>query len=85
MRILLMVYFENKGIGGEYHLKVNSPRKREDDCLHIIIPKGSITSSKKKLSEGYIELALSRKYKKEVESLIVDQKLRFQKIYRIKS
>ena len=32
------------------------------------IPRGSITSSKKKLSEGYIELPLSRKYKKELES-----------------
>ena len=63
------VALKNKSIDGEYNLKVNSPQKHEEDRLHnIIIPKGSITSSKKKLSEGYIELPLSRKYKKELES-----------------
>ena len=63
------VALKNKSIDGEYNLKVNSPQKHDVDRLHnIIIPKGSITSSKKKLSEGYIELPLSRKYKKELES-----------------
>ena len=63
------VALKNKGIDGEYNLKVNSPHKHESDRLHnIIIPEGSITSSKKKLSEGYIELPLSRKYKKELDS-----------------
>ena len=38
--------------------------------LHnIIIPKESITSSKKKLAEGFIELPLSRKYKKELDDV----------------
>jgi len=38
--------------------------------LHnIIIPKESITSSKKKLEEGFIELPLSRKYKKELDGV----------------
>ena len=38
-------------------------------ALHnIIIPKESITSSKKKLKEGFIELPLSREYKKLLKS-----------------
>ena len=48
---------------------MNEPKKHDDDCLHnIIILQGSITSSKKKLAEGYIELPLSREYKKGLES-----------------
>ncbi len=63
------VALKNKSVDGEYDLKVNSPHKHDSGRLHnIIIPRGSITSSKKKLSEGYIELPLSRKYKKELES-----------------
>ena len=59
----------NKIIDQEYDRQVNSPQKHDDDCYHnLIIPKESITSSKKKLAEGYIELPLSREYKKELES-----------------
>ena len=66
----VFVALRNKGIGGDYNLKVNSLHKHESDCLHnIIIPRGSIISSKKKLSGGYIEFPLSRKYKKELDSL----------------
>ena len=55
---------KNNSIDGEYDCPVNAPREHED-CLHnIIIPKESITSSKKKLAEDYIELPLSREYKK---------------------
>ena len=47
--------------------------KKHDNRLHnIIIAKESITSSKKKLAEGFIGLTLSRKYKKE----LVDVKYR---------
>ena len=52
-----------------YKGKVNKPKKHDNYRLHnLIIQKGSITSSKKKLAEGYIELPLSRAYKKELES-----------------
>lgn len=63
------VALKNKSIDGDYKLRVNPPRKHDVDCLHnIIIPQGSITSSKKKLDAGYIELPLSREYKKQLES-----------------
>ena len=55
----------NKKIDGKYDRKVNKPKKHDTDRLHnIIIPQNSITSSKKKLEEGYIELPLSKAYKK---------------------
>ena len=48
---------------------MNKPKKHDNTCLsNIIIPRQSITCSKKKLSEGYIELPLSREYKKTLES-----------------
>ena len=60
---------KNKKIDGEYDRKVNPPKKHDDNRLHnIIIPKESITSSKKKLEEGFIELPLSREYKKLLKS-----------------
>ena len=56
---------KNKKIDGEYDRKVNKPKKHDAGCLrNIIIQKHSITSSKKKLEEGYIELPLSKAYKK---------------------
>ena len=59
----------NKKIDNEFDREVNSPKKH-DNCLHnIIILKESITSSKKKLAEGFIELPLSRKYKKELDDV----------------
>ena len=55
----------NKKIDGKYDRKVNKPKKHDIGRLHnIIIQKHSITSSKKKLEEGYIELPLSKAYKK---------------------
>ena len=55
----------NKKIDGKYDRKVNKPKKHNTGRLHnIIIQKHSITSSKKKLEEGYIELPLSKAYKK---------------------
>ena len=55
----------NKKIDGKYDRKVNKPKKHDTGRLHnIIIQKHSITSSKKKLEEGYIELPLSKAYKK---------------------
>lgn len=63
------IALRNKRIDQEYTRPVNKPRKHDNTCLHnIIIPGQSITCSKKKLSEGYIELPLSREYKKELES-----------------
>ena len=63
------VELKNKKIDKKYERKVNKPKKHDDDRLHnIIIPKESITSSKKKLEAGYIELPLSREYKKKLES-----------------
>ena len=63
------VELKNKKIDGEYDRKVNPPKKHDDNQLHnIIIPKESITSSKKKLEEGFIELPLSREYKKLLKS-----------------
>ena len=63
------VELKNKKIDGEYNRKVNPPKKHDDNRLHnIIIPKESITSSKKKLEEGFIELPLSREYKKLLKS-----------------
>lgn len=63
------VELKNKKIDGEYDQKVNPPKKHENYRLHnIIIPRESITSSKKKLREGFIELPLSRNYKKLLES-----------------
>jgi len=57
----------NKKIDRKYDKPVNKPKKHDIKCLHnIIIPKPSITSSKKKLKKGYIELPLSRKYKKQL-------------------
>ena len=51
------VELKNKKIDGEYNRKVNPPKKHENYRLHnIIIPRESITSSKKKLEEGFIEL-----------------------------
>ena len=55
----------NKKIDGKYDRKVHKPKKHDTGRLHnIIIQKQSITSSKKKLEEGYIELPLSKAYKK---------------------
>ena len=53
----------NRKIDGEYDKRLNKPKKHEHKRHNIIIPKESITSSKKKLSEGYVYLPLSRKYK----------------------
>lgn len=61
------VVLKNKVIDKEYDRKVSEPKKHDDNHLqNIIIPKESITSSKKKLEAGYIELPLSREYKKMV-------------------
>ena len=58
----------NKKIDGKYNRPVHMPKKHKPNSLHnIIIPKPSITSSKKKLKEGYIELPLSREYKKQLK------------------
>ena len=63
------VELKNKNMDKNYDRPVNLPHEHEDGCLHnIIIPKESITSSKKKLEKGYIELPLSREYKKKLES-----------------
>jgi IS605 OrfB family transposase len=63
------VALKNKKIDNEYDRPVNAPKKHDDNVLHnIIIPEQSITSSKKKLREGYIELPLSREYKKQLKS-----------------
>jgi len=63
------VELRNMQIDGKYNRPVHKPKKHDKQYLHnIIIPKPSITSSKKKLSEGYIELPLSREYKKQLES-----------------
>ena len=63
------VELKNKTMDKNYDHPVNLPHEHEDGCLHnIIIPKESITSSKKKLEKGYIELPLSREYKKKLES-----------------
>lgn len=61
----------NKKIDQQYDRPVHKPKKRDPGYLHnIIIPQKAITSSKKKLSSGYIELPLSREYKKKyLESL----------------
>ena len=56
----------NKKIDNEFDREVNSPKKHDNRLHNIIIPKESITSSKKKLAEGFIELPLSRKYEKEL-------------------
>ena len=59
------IALKNKKIDGKYKRKVNKPKKHDEGSLHnIIIPENSITSSKKKLAEGYIELPLSKSYKK---------------------
>ena len=59
------IALKNKKIDGKYDRKVNKPKKHDTGRLHnIIIPQNSITSSKKKLEEGYIELPLSKAYKK---------------------
>ena len=64
------VELKNKQIDKKYDRLIHKPRKRDSGkCLHnIIIPKQSITSSKKKLGEGFIELPLSREYKKQLDS-----------------
>lgn len=63
------IALKNKKIDGKFDRPLNKPKKHDDNRLHnIIIPSESITSSKKKLREGYIELPLSRKYKKELNS-----------------
>ena len=63
------IALKNKKVDGEYNRCLNEPQKHDDNCLHnIIIPNVSITSSKKKRAEGYIELPLSREYKKGLES-----------------
>ena len=63
------VELRNMQIDGKYNRPVHMPKKHKPNCLHnIIIPKPSITSSKNKFSEGYIELPLSREYKKQLES-----------------
>ena len=59
----------NKKIDNEFDREVNSPKKHDNRLHNIIIPKESITSSKKKLAEGFIELPLSRKYKKELDDV----------------
>ena len=56
---------------------------------NIIIPKESITSSKKKLEKGYIELPLSREYKKKLESsdcrprIVIPENIRYKKIIQV--
>ena len=61
------VELKNKQIDKKYNRKVNKPKKHDENHLqNIIIPKESITSSKKKLEAGYIELPLSREYKKKM-------------------
>ena len=63
------IVLKNMKVDGEFDRCLNEPKKHDDDCLHnIIIPRGFITSSKKKLAEGYIELPLSREYKRGLES-----------------
>ena len=63
------IALRNKKIDQEYDRSVNEPKKHGIGCLsNIIIPGQSITCSKKKLGKGYIELPLSRGYKKRLES-----------------
>ncbi len=59
----------NKKIDNEFDREVNGPKKHDNRLHNIIISKESITSSKKKLAEGFIELPLSRKYKKELDDV----------------
>ena len=59
----------NKKIDEKYNRPVHKPKKHDKQCLHnIIIPKPSITSSKKKLEKGFIELPFSCEYKKQLDS-----------------
>ncbi|RAP50029.1 MAG: hypothetical protein BZ138_07015, partial [Methanosphaera sp. rholeuAM270] len=58
----------NKIIDGKYDRPVHRPKKHDNRLHNIIIPQQSINSSKKKLKKGYIELPLSRNYKKNLES-----------------
>ena len=62
------VALTNKSIDNEYKRPLNKPKTRDNRLHNIIIPRESITSSKKKLAQGYIELPLSREYKKELKS-----------------
>jgi hypothetical protein len=63
------IALRNKKIDQKYNRSLHKPKKHDKARLsNIIIPGQSITCSKKKLSEGYIELPLSREYKKQLES-----------------
>ena len=63
------IALRNKKIDQKYNRSLHKPKKHDNTRLsNIIIPGQSITCSKKKLSEGYIELPLSREYKKQLES-----------------
>ena len=66
----------NKKIDNEFDREVHSPKKHDNRLHNIIIPKESITSSKKKLAEGFIELPLSRKYKKELDDVNVRPRIK---------
>ncbi|MBR0471841.1 MAG: transposase [Methanosphaera sp.] len=66
----------NKKIDNEFNRDVHSPKKHYNRLHNIIIPKESITSSKKKLREGYIELPLSRQYKKELVDVNVRPRIK---------
>ena len=59
--LMSMLYYWIKKIDNEFDREVNSPKKHDNRLHNIIIPKQSITSSKKKLAGGFIELPLSRK------------------------
>ena len=63
------VALSNKKIDGKYDKPVHRPKKHDNRLQNLIIPRQSITSSKKKLAMGYIDLPLSRNYKKELDSL----------------
>ena len=84
------VELKNKKMDKNYDHPVNLPHEHDDGCLHnIIIPKESITSSKKKLEKGYIELPLSREYKKKLESsdcrprIVIPENIRDKKIIQV--
>ncbi|WP_323735539.1 transposase [Methanosphaera sp. ISO3-F5] len=62
------VALTNKSIDNEYKRPSNKPKTRDNRLHNILIPQESITSSKKKLAQGYIELPLSREYKKQLKS-----------------
>ena len=48
------VALSNKKIDGKYDKPVHRPKKHDNRLQNLIIPRQSITSSKKKRARGYI-------------------------------